>query len=108
MESSPDQHSKWQNSMAQSQGPGPWQRQATAPETAAANEPAAYFRHERLEVKLLLPARARRILDIGCGEGTTLAWLKGHYPAAVTSDLKEIQVFAACLQSTQMSRISWI
>ena len=72
--------------MAQHQGPGAWQKQAAAPETAAAN--AAYYRHERYDVKLLLPARARRILDVGCGEGTTLAWLKGHYPTAVTVGLE--------------------
>ena len=41
-----------------------------------------YFEHVRREIKPLLPAKATRILDIGCGSGATSAWLKTIYPDA--------------------------
>ncbi|NJN00477.1 MAG: hypothetical protein HC793_02210 [Aquincola sp.] len=37
---------------------------------------ADYFAHARREIEPLLPARAMRVLEIGCGDGSTLAWLK--------------------------------
>jgi SAM-dependent methyltransferase len=41
-----------------------------------------YFEHVRSEIKPLLPVKATRILDIGCGSGATSAWLKTIYPDA--------------------------
>lgn len=43
-----------------------------------------YFGHVRRDIAGLLPDRATRILDIGCGKGATLAWLKDRYPDAET------------------------
>lgn len=54
-----------------------------------------YYQHVRAEIEPLLPAKATRILEIGCGAGQTLAWLKKRYPGATTfgidqvSDLKD-------------------
>ncbi len=41
-----------------------------------AAKPALYFDNVRAEIEPLLPARAERVLDIGCGAGATLQWLK--------------------------------
>jgi len=35
-----------------------------------------YFSGARREIEPLLPARAERVLELGCGTGATLAWLK--------------------------------
>jgi SAM-dependent methyltransferase len=43
-----------------------------------------YFEHSRQEVAPLLPAAARRVLEIGCSSGATLAWLKARWPDAET------------------------
>jgi 2-polyprenyl-3-methyl-5-hydroxy-6-metoxy-1,4-benzoquinol methylase len=44
----------------------------------------AYFGHTRREIEPLLPSRADRILEVGCGSGLTLRWLKERYPEATT------------------------
>lgn len=42
-----------------------------------------YYSLERREIESLLPATASRVLEVGCGAGGTLAWLKrDKYPAA--------------------------
>ncbi len=41
-----------------------------------AGKPAGYYGHARTEIAALLPARAGRVLEVGCGRGATLAWLK--------------------------------
>jgi 2-polyprenyl-3-methyl-5-hydroxy-6-metoxy-1,4-benzoquinol methylase len=43
---------------------------------------SAYFHQVRTDIAPLLPASASRIVDVGCGAGETLAWLKRHYPQA--------------------------
>ena len=53
-----------------------------APETAVANPAANYFSTVREEIEGLLPATAERILEVGCGAGATLAWLKQRWPDA--------------------------
>jgi len=35
-----------------------------------------YFSHPRKEIEPLLPAQGRRVLEIGCGSGATLRWLR--------------------------------
>lgn len=35
-----------------------------------------YFDHARREIEPLLPAHAGHVLEVGCGTGATLAWLK--------------------------------
>jgi 2-polyprenyl-3-methyl-5-hydroxy-6-metoxy-1,4-benzoquinol methylase len=64
------------------------QWQTAAQESSTGGDAAAYYRHERSDISPLLPNHAQRILDVGCGEGATLAWLKGRYPAAVTIGLE--------------------
>lgn len=49
----------------------------------------SYFRWSRREIAPLLPPQPpRRILEIGCGSGATLAWLKSRYPGAETVGLE--------------------
>ena len=38
--------------------------------------PAGYFSHARTEIEALLPQHVGRVLEVGCGSGGTLAWLK--------------------------------
>lgn len=40
-------------------------------------KPQAYYQSARKEILPLLPPGRMKILDLGCGEGATLAWLKG-------------------------------
>ena len=40
------------------------------------NKPSPYFDNVRSEISTLLPAEVERVLDIGCGAGATLHWLK--------------------------------
>lgn len=40
------------------------------------NAPTDYFTHVRKEIEPLLPQFAERVLEVGCGTGSTLAWLK--------------------------------
>jgi 2-polyprenyl-3-methyl-5-hydroxy-6-metoxy-1,4-benzoquinol methylase len=43
---------------------------------------SAYFHYVRTDIAPLLPASASHIVDVGCGAGDTLAWLKSVYPQA--------------------------
>jgi 2-polyprenyl-3-methyl-5-hydroxy-6-metoxy-1,4-benzoquinol methylase len=47
-----------------------------------------YFRRVRHDIDQLLPASARRILDVGAGVGATSAWLKARYPGSTTIALE--------------------
>ena len=47
-----------------------------------------YYRHVRAEIAPLLPANAKRIVDVGCGTGATLKWLRERYPQAHTIALE--------------------
>lgn len=35
-----------------------------------------YYHRSRTEIKSLLPAFSQKVLDVGCGEGETLSWLR--------------------------------
>jgi SAM-dependent methyltransferase len=41
-----------------------------------ADKNSEYFTHARTEIEPLLPARLGRVLEVGCGAGATLAWLR--------------------------------
>jgi SAM-dependent methyltransferase len=47
-----------------------------------------YFRHIRYDIGPLLPASARRIVDVGAGVGATSSWLKSRYPGCHTIGLE--------------------
>jgi 2-polyprenyl-3-methyl-5-hydroxy-6-metoxy-1,4-benzoquinol methylase len=64
-------------------------RATNAPGHTPATELAGYYRHERRDIRILLPANARRILDVGCRQGAILAWLERRYPAAVRLGSRE-------------------
>lgn len=49
--------------------------------------PLHYFSITRSEIEPLLPPRADRILDVGCGTGATSRWLRKRYPDAHTIGL---------------------
>jgi 2-polyprenyl-3-methyl-5-hydroxy-6-metoxy-1,4-benzoquinol methylase len=51
------------------------------------NEPG-YFNFVRREIEGLLPAYAPRVLEIGCGTGATLAWLRDTGLAAHTTGIE--------------------
>ena len=41
-----------------------------------------YYDLQRDEIRPLLPQKATRVLDVGCGRGATTRWLKTIYPNA--------------------------
>src|SRR5690349_3563161 len=43
-----------------------------------AEKEAAYFGLARTDIASLLPDRADRVLEIGCGTGATMRWLRGQ------------------------------
>jgi 2-polyprenyl-3-methyl-5-hydroxy-6-metoxy-1,4-benzoquinol methylase len=49
---------------------------------------SSYYGNTRTDIASLLPARARRIVDVGCGAGATLRWLRSVYPEAHTIALE--------------------
>lgn len=55
------------------------------------NKPEAYFTNPREEIAPLLPTHAARVLEVGCGTGPTLRWLKesGRCAEAVGMELFE-------------------
>jgi SAM-dependent methyltransferase len=47
-----------------------------------------YYTFVRREIESLLPARADHVLEVGCGQGGTLAWLKDAGIAARTTGIE--------------------
>ncbi len=52
---------------------------------------AHYFGHVRREVEPALPAQCGRVLELGCGAGATLGWLRQR---AGTSQTTGVEIFA--------------
>src|SRR6185437_8214721 len=65
-----------------------------------------YFSTVRTEIEDLLPADAHRVLEVGCGAGATLAWLKQRWPDAwaAGADVNEEQVRRAAAHADQAER----
>lgn len=53
-----------------------------------------YYQHIRKDISPLLPEKIERILEIGCGTGNTLAWIKEQYNCSWTGGV-EIFDYAA-------------
>lgn len=53
-------------------------------EEITADDNGDYYSHIRGEIALLLPGSMRRVLEIGCGSGDTLAWLQSSGNARTT------------------------
>lgn len=59
-----------------------------------------YYRHVRREIEPLLPPKAHRIVDIGCGAGSTLGWLGRRFPGARTVGVEREPSSLAQLRQT--------
>ena len=55
----------------------------------------AYFQGVREEILPLISHSNGRVLDVGCGEGATLAWLKGIHPCTETVGIEFVDRAAA-------------
>lgn len=53
-----------------------------------------YFANERSEIAPLLPTRTSDILEIGCGNGETMAWLRREYEIAVAVGIEYVPEMA--------------
>ena len=63
-----------------------------------------YFDFERRDIEPLLPARARRVLEVGCGAGATLRWLRDSGRAAHTTGI-ELSAEAAAVARTRVDTL---
>ena len=63
-----------------------------------------YYTFVRREIQPLLPKRARHVLEVGCGQGSTLAWLKSAGIAARTTGI-ELDPVAAAAARTHADRL---
>jgi 2-polyprenyl-3-methyl-5-hydroxy-6-metoxy-1,4-benzoquinol methylase len=62
------------------------------------DKPAGYYGHARTEIAPLWPARAGRVLEVGCGRGATLAWLKATARCEHTTG---IELFAEAAEAAR-------
>lgn len=68
------------------------------------SKPAGYFGHARREIEPLLPPHAARVLEVGCGSGATLHWLKQSGRCATTTGI-EVQPQAAALAQGHVDQL---
>jgi 2-polyprenyl-3-methyl-5-hydroxy-6-metoxy-1,4-benzoquinol methylase len=68
------------------------------------NKKDSYFAGVRREIEPLLPAHAARVLEIGCGAGATLAWLKSRGTFASTTGVEMFES-AAAVARTRVDRV---
>jgi 2-polyprenyl-3-methyl-5-hydroxy-6-metoxy-1,4-benzoquinol methylase len=57
-----------------------------------ADKGSDYFSHARVDIAPLLPAKAARVMDIGCGAGATLRWLKAQ---SICQETVGVELFEA-------------
>jgi SAM-dependent methyltransferase len=65
---------------------------------------AGYYTFVRREIGPLLPARADHVLEVGCGQGGTLAWLKDAGIAARTTGI-ELDAASAAVARTRVDHL---
>jgi 2-polyprenyl-3-methyl-5-hydroxy-6-metoxy-1,4-benzoquinol methylase len=53
-----------------------------------------YFAHARKEIQPLLPQNCKRVLEVGCGSGATLGWLRQEHHAVRTVGIEIAEVAA--------------
>jgi SAM-dependent methyltransferase len=58
-----------------------------------------YFAHARKEIQPLLPPNCGRVLEIGCGSGATLGWLRQDHHAVRTVGVEIAEVAASKARS---------
>ena len=54
-----------------------------------------YFAHARKEIEPLLPLKCGRVLEIGCGSGATLGWLRQNHQTESTVGIEIAEAAAA-------------
>jgi len=59
------------------------------------NKPDNYFGNPRTEIKTLLPTFSEKVLEIGCGTGATLAWIKSNRKCSTTFGVELFEDAAA-------------
>lgn len=62
------------------------------------DKPDGYFARARTEILSLLPQHAPQVLEIGCGNGATLAWLKANGVAGHTTGIELAEHMAPAAQ----------
>lgn len=65
-----------------------------------------YFAHARREILPLLPQHCGRVLELGCGSGATLGWLKQIHKASATVGI-EIDESAANAAKKHADEVYW-
>ena len=78
-------------------GPGETSRMSIAPTQLA--KPAWYYAHARTQIAPLLPSRLDRVLDVGCGQGATLEWLRAEKGARWVAGVEYMPEEAAVAQT---------
>ncbi len=68
------------------------------------SKPAVYFDHARREIEGLLPPHAAQVLEVGCGTGATLKWLKDSRRCTTTTGI-EMQPQAAALARSRVDKL---
>lgn len=63
-------------------------RNGASPARFALTITPTYYGFTRTEILPLLPDDVDRVLEVGCGQGATLAWLKQLYPNAWTAGVE--------------------
>jgi 2-polyprenyl-3-methyl-5-hydroxy-6-metoxy-1,4-benzoquinol methylase len=63
-----------------------------------------YYGTLRKEIQLLIPDKAERVLDVGCGTGTTVMWLKQFKPCTWTGGV-ELHSPAAAEARTKLDAV---
>jgi SAM-dependent methyltransferase len=67
----------------------------TMPASPYAGKPDGYFGHARTDIAVLLPADCGKVLEVGCGSGATLAWLKAQGRCTQTTGIELVAEAAA-------------